>query len=73
MRDYEKLRREQAKRGGLLPFIRHFWHVLEPPKRKLIEGWPLEARCLQLGARPDYPRGRGHIGGCSGDAESDHA
>jgi hypothetical protein len=42
-RDYEKLRREQAKRGGLLPFIRYFWHVLEPPKRKLIEGWPLEA------------------------------
>ena len=49
-RDYEKLRREQSKRGGLLPFIRYFWHVLEPPKRKLVEGWPLEAIALHLEA-----------------------
>jgi hypothetical protein len=36
-------REEQAGRGSLLNFTRYFWNVLEPPKRKLIEGWPLEA------------------------------
>jgi hypothetical protein len=49
-RDYAKLRDEQQGRGGLLPFIRYFWHVLEPPKRDLVEGWPLEAICLHLEA-----------------------
>jgi len=28
-RDFEKLRREQTGRGGLLNFVRYFWHSLE--------------------------------------------
>jgi hypothetical protein len=49
-RDWAKLRREQTGRGGLLNFVRHFWHALEPRDRKLIEGWPLEAVCDHLEA-----------------------
>jgi hypothetical protein len=49
-RDYAKLREEQAGRGSLLNFVRYYWHVLEPPKRKLVEGWPLEAVALHLEA-----------------------
>jgi hypothetical protein len=44
------LLRQQTGRGSLLPFVRHFWHVLEPPKRDLVEGWPLEAICEHLEA-----------------------
>ena len=46
-KNFEKLRRTQARRGGLIHFVRHFWSVLEP-STKLIEGWPLEAICLHL-------------------------
>jgi len=35
--------------GGLLEFIRYFWHVLEPAD-PFIEGWPLEALCSHLEA-----------------------
>jgi len=35
--------------GGLMAFIRHHWHVLEP-ETELIEGWPLYAICLHLEA-----------------------
>jgi hypothetical protein len=42
-RDFEKLRRQQTGRGGLLSFVRYFWHSLEPKTRPLVEGWPLEA------------------------------
>jgi hypothetical protein len=49
-RDYAKLREDQAGRGSLLNFVRYYWHVLEPPKRKLVEGWPLEAVALHLEA-----------------------
>jgi predicted phage terminase large subunit-like protein len=36
-------------RGGLLSFMRYFWHILEPGK-KLTEGWVLEALCEHLEA-----------------------
>lgn len=49
-RDYAKLREEQSGRGSLLNFVRYYWHVLEPPKRQLVEGWPLEAIALHLEA-----------------------
>jgi hypothetical protein len=49
-RDFGKLRRQQTGRGGLLNFVRYFWHALEPKSRKLVEGWPLEAICLHLEA-----------------------
>lgn len=35
--------------GGLLAFVRDFWHVLEPGT-KFVEGWPLEAICEHLEA-----------------------
>jgi hypothetical protein len=37
-RDLAKLRKQQARRGGLIEFVRYFWHTLEPPSRDLIEG-----------------------------------
>src|SRR5882672_7863046 len=40
-------RAAQSQRGGLIEFVRYFWHVLEP-ERELIEGWPLLAMCLHL-------------------------
>ncbi len=44
------LRAEQSQNpGGLLPFIRHFWHLVEP-KRKFVSGWALEAMCSHLEA-----------------------
>jgi hypothetical protein len=42
-KDADRLRKQQTGRGSLLNFVRYFWHVLEPPKRDLVEGWPLEA------------------------------
>lgn len=45
-----QLRAEQsANPGGLLPFIKHFWHLVEPG-RKFISGWGIEAMCLHLEA-----------------------
>lgn len=35
--------------GGLMAFIRYFWHILEP-STPLVEGWPLYAICLHLEA-----------------------
>jgi hypothetical protein len=49
-KNFDKLRREQIGRGSLLPFIRYFWHVLEPKTRKFIEGWPIEAVAFHLEA-----------------------
>jgi hypothetical protein len=48
-KNFEKLRRQQARAGGLIHFVRHFWSVLEPSTR-LINGWPLEAVCMHLEA-----------------------
>jgi predicted phage terminase large subunit-like protein len=42
-------RAKQSKRGGLIEFVRYFWHVLEPVT-PLVEGWPLEAVCQHLEA-----------------------
>ncbi len=42
-------RQRQSRRGGLIEFVRYFWHVLEP-ETELIEGWPLEAICDHLEA-----------------------
>lgn len=42
-------RAAQSQRGGLIEFVRYFWHVLEP-ERELVEGWPLETMCLHLEA-----------------------
>jgi hypothetical protein len=36
--------------GGLLNFVRYFWHTLEPKTRPMIEGWVVEAICLHLEA-----------------------
>jgi hypothetical protein len=49
-RDFAKLRKQQTGRGGLLNFVRYFWHMLEPKTRPLIEGWPIEAICIHLEA-----------------------
>lgn len=35
--------------GGLLSFVRYFWHILEP-SRRFVEGMPLEAMCEHLEA-----------------------
>src|ERR1043166_7041627 len=53
------LRAEQSRRGyfddngilqgGLMAFIRHYWHVLEP-ETELVEGWALYAIVLHLEA-----------------------
>jgi len=46
------LRKEFAAPGGLMKFVRYFWHVLEP-KTPLVEGWALDAICLHLEAVTD--------------------
>lgn len=35
--------------GGLLSFVRYFWHILEPGT-EFVDGWPLEAICEHLEA-----------------------
>lgn len=49
----EKLKRVQRASfkgpGGLLRFIEHFWHILEP-NREFVKGWALEAMCAHLEA-----------------------
>lgn len=42
-------RAKQACPGGLIEFVRYFWHVLEP-NTPLIDGKALEAICLHLEA-----------------------
>jgi predicted phage terminase large subunit-like protein len=37
------------RQGGLIAFVRYFWHILEP-ETELIEGWPLWAICEHLEA-----------------------
>lgn len=45
VREHRQL--QSNPRGGLLEFIRYFWHVLEPVD-PFIEGWPLECLCAHL-------------------------
>lgn len=40
---------EGVRQGGLIAFVRYFWHVLEP-ETKFVDGWPLWAMCLHLEA-----------------------
>jgi len=42
-------REAQAKRGGLVQFVRYFWSVLEP-ETKLVEGWLLDDIAMHLEA-----------------------
>lgn len=57
-RRLENLQKEAQRRllrnsfsgpGGLLRFVKHFWHVLEP-QTEFVDGWPLHAICLHLEA-----------------------
>lgn len=43
------LRKKFSGRGGLLKFVKHFWHVLEP-QTPFVDGWPLHAICEHLEA-----------------------
>ena len=45
----EERRKQANPNGGLLEFIRYFWHVLEPVD-PFVEGWPLECLCAHLEA-----------------------
>lgn len=38
-----------VRQGGLIAFVRYFWHVLEPAT-KFVDGWPLWAMCEHLEA-----------------------
>jgi predicted phage terminase large subunit-like protein len=42
-------RKAQSGPGGLMEFIRYYWHVLEP-ETPLVEGWTMEAICEHLEA-----------------------
>ena len=37
------------RQGGLIAFVRYFWHVLEP-QTPFVDGWPLWAMCEHLEA-----------------------
>ena len=43
------LRKEQAREGGLINFVRYFWDVLEP-QTEFVEGEALDAICQHLEA-----------------------
>lgn len=49
----ELLRRQakarHAQRGGLIEFVKYFWHVLEP-KTPFVDGWAIRAICEHLEA-----------------------
>src|SRR5579862_8058276 len=38
-----------VRQGGLIAFVRYFWHVLEP-ETPFVDGWPLWAMCEHLEA-----------------------
>src|SRR4029077_8866993 len=40
---------DDVRQGGLIAFVRHFWHVLEP-ETPFVDGWPLWAMCEHLEA-----------------------
>lgn len=42
-------RSKQERRGGLIEFIRYFWHILEP-RTDFVDGWALRAICDHLEA-----------------------
>lgn len=47
--EWRKLRRSFVGPGGLLRFVKHFWHVLEP-QTPFVEGWILNMVCDHLQA-----------------------
>jgi len=47
--EFNKERKAQARRGGLIRFVRYCWSALEPD-REMVEGWPLDAMCEHLEA-----------------------
>ena len=49
VRNLRRARTRQAAEGGLVHFIRYFWHVLEP-NTPFVEGWALYAMCKHLEA-----------------------
>lgn len=49
IRNADAIRASQARRGGLIEFVRYFWPILEPVTA-LVDGWPLEAICQHLEA-----------------------
>lgn len=51
-RNRRQLRASFKGPGGLLRFIEHFWHVLEPG-RPFVQGWALSAMCDHLQAVTD--------------------
>src|SRR5215813_3501992 len=42
-------RKKHARPGGLIPFVRYFWPIIEP-ETKLVEGWLLDAIAEHLEA-----------------------
>jgi len=48
-RELRRKRAEFRSADGLIAFIRHFWHILEP-QRPFVEGWALRAMCKHLTA-----------------------
>jgi predicted phage terminase large subunit-like protein len=50
---YERMlrleRKRQDRRGGLIHFVRYFWHIVEP-NREFVDGWTLWAMCRHLEA-----------------------
>ncbi len=38
-----------VRQGGMIAFVRYFWHVLEPATR-FVDGWPLWAMCEHIEA-----------------------
>src|SRR5277367_6973422 len=48
----QKIIAQFSGEGGLLNFVKYFWHILEP-QTKFVDGWPLRAICLHLQAVSD--------------------
>src|SRR5277367_3326241 len=48
-------------RGGLLSFVRYFWHVLEP-ETPFVSGWVLEGMCLPYQSQITTREGQKSIG-----------
>ena len=41
--------KDGVRQGGLIAFVRAFWHILEP-STPLVDGWPMWAICEHLEA-----------------------
>ena len=44
-----KAKEKHCQRGGLIEFVRYFWHILEP-KTPFVDGWAVRAICDHLEA-----------------------